>query len=335
MNMKKVIVFAALASVLLAGCSKDESSGVLSDRMDLGISVASLSVSPSARSFTTAFATGTEPGKGVGIFINGNLYTPLVARYTFDGSNWNSSGDGGSKIYLSNETATVYGFYPSDSQSDGTLKNDGTSKIKVNVPAGENSFNATGQIDYMYATAASIDGGVTFPLATATNKSTSDKHKVDLCFHHALSKLSFVVNRSSSYTGIGTLTQVKLTSTGAAFNVGNGTMNVADGVIYLTGTSADLSFTGSKVINAFANPASAIPTVEEMMAPKASTAGITIYFTIDGKPMSVAMPTATVSEWKPGKNYVYTVSVRSTDIIVTSVSIEDWTSTPSGDIDVS
>lgn len=332
--MKNLIMIVAFAfSVLMVGCSKDDTSVVTSAKSELGIS--SITISQSTRSLVTSFASGTEDGKGIGVFVNGNLYTPMVARYTFDGTSWNAPGDDASKIFLSNETATVYGFYPSNSLVSGALINDGTSKINVSVPATESSFDATGQIDYMYATAPSADSNVTYPLATATNATATNKQKVDLVFHHALSKLTFVVNRSSSYTGTGTLAQLQLTSGGTLFSTGDGTMNVADGVIALPGTSTNLTFTGSNLINALTAPISTTPTVQALVAPLGSTSSITLLLTVDTKVMSVVLPTSVAASWIPSKNYIYTVTVNGTGLIVNSVTIQDWTDTPSGSVGVS
>lgn len=326
--MKKLFVFTALASALMAGCSNEEASVATSATNELGVSAISISGAAGTRALTDVFANTNQ----IGIFINGLNYTPLVAKYTVDGSSaWSSPADLAKKIYLSNDVATVYGFYPADATA--TLDNVGASTIAITVPATEASFNAANQADYMYATAPSADAGLTYPLATATNATSENKQKVSLIFHHALSKVSFVIKRHSTYTGVGALTEVKLTSTDVAkpFSIGAGTMKVADGAITLASTSTDLTFTGTKTINEAASNAY---TVEELVAPKASAEAITLYLIIDGKEMSTVLPTTLVTSWIKEKNYVYTVTVSGTELIVTSVSILNWTEVASGDTNV-
>jgi hypothetical protein len=336
--MKKVFMFAAMASVLMASCSKNEDSPVAtkSDTNEMGITAKALSDVVITRGLVSSFLANDQ----VAVFVNGTGYTPVVAKYSKvdDSSPWAFPTDAATKIYLSNETAKVYGFCPAGAVA--TLANDGSSTIAVSVPAAD-GFNASAQDDYMYATAATPDAGVTYPLAIATNATATDGHKVDLVFHHALSKLSFVVNRGATYTGTGALSEVKLESTDALapFNVTDvanaGTMKVADGTFTFATTAAMLDFTGTAIIiNPLTDPASTVHTTEQIVAPKLSTANITLSLKIDGKVMSVTLPATAVAAWLPGKNYVYTITVNGTQLIVKSVTILNWNDVDAGSADV-
>lgn len=333
--MKKVFMFAAMASVMMASCSSNDDNSVAtkSDANEMGITAKALSDTVViTRGLVSSFLANDQ----VSVFVNGTGYTPVVAKYSKvdELSQWAYPTDAATKIYLSNETATVYGFCPAAAVA--TLANDGTSTIAVSVPATD-GFNASAQDDYMYATAATPDLGVTYPLAIATNATATNGHKVDLVFHHALSKLSFVVNRGATYTGTGALSEVKLESTDAAtpFNVAAGTMKVSDGTFTFAATGAMLDFTGTAIIiNPLTDPASTVHTTEQIVAPKLATANITLSLIIDEKVMSVLLPATAVPAWLPGKNYVYTITVNGTQLIVKSVTILDWNDVAAGSADV-
>jgi len=330
--MKNKIIFAALTSVLIASCSSNNENSVV-DRSahELGVTVAPLTGVLSTRSIKSSFVKDDQ----VAVFVNGTGYIPSVSKYILAANLTTWTPD--AKIYLSNEIATVYGFYPASATA--TLKTDGTSTISVSVPVSD-AFGSTSQDDYMYATSVSSDGGATYPLAKASNNTPengSGGRNVNLVFHHALSKLSFVVNRASTYTGTGTLSEIKLESTSATdpFNVGSGTMNVGDGTFSFvsdTPTSPFLDFTGSATIN----PSSTATdhTTELIVAPKKSTQNITLSLKIDGKMMTTTLPATLVSGWTLGKNYVYTVIVNGTELIIQSIKIQDWIETTGGSCNV-
>lgn len=321
--MRKELLFTALASVLMAGCSSNEGSTSLGSTNELNVSATTLGGSIASRSLVSAFNSGDQ----IGIFINGTGYTSLVATYTKAAEDpWISPASAANKIYLSEQAETVYGFYPASATA--TLDNAGTSTIAATVAASD-LFNATGQADYMYATGASTDGGVTFPPVTVSN--LTGANSATLVFHHALSKLSFVINRASTYSGTGTVTDIKLTSTDASnlFSTGTGTMKVSDGTLALGSTAADIEYTGTVTSNAYSSTASTTATAVQLVSPKSTTAGITLYLTVDGKVMSTTLP-STATAWAAGKNYIYTITVNGTELIVQSVSINAWTDSTGG-----
>ncbi len=310
-KLKKVTNILVTAALILSSfsCQSDDNATIVSNnKKELQIAACTISGPTDTRALIANFIKDVQ----VGIFINGN-YTPKVVKYTYDGSSvWNSEAN--NKIYLLNDEASVYGFYPADSNIG--LYNDGTSKISINIPAIESSLDASSQTDYMYATAVSTDVGATYPVAKANNVSC----QVSIAFHHALSKIRFIINAASGYTGLGKITSLVLSNTNN-FNVGDGNINVADGNITLEDLSPTLTYTGSLQINASATPASTVPTIEKLVPPTAS-GNTTISMTIDGKEMKVDLPTD--SKWEAGKNYTYTVTVNNNGLSVDSVNITDW-----------
>lgn len=325
--MKKVLGFAVIAATLLASCSKDDMPAGSPADGELGVS-AIVTGSVSTRALVTGFSAGDK----IAVFTTGTGYTPKVAAYTYvDGTTqWTSPADAADKIFLSNQTATVYGYYPSTATvnpGSGVLTNDALNNIETTFTYPEASFNAAGQTDYLYATAA-ISGSV-YPIATATNSSPS----VDLYMHHAASKLSFVINKAESYSGTGSLTSVKLSKTGG-FYAGSGAMLVENGVFSM-GTVNEISFTGTATINAYNAVPSTVVTAFGLAAPVTDRSGITLEIIVDGKAMTVALPAiAPADVWEPGKDYTYTITVKGTELIVNSVSVVDWIEVIGGNTEV-
>lgn len=321
-------MFAALAAMMLASCSnEDEVTTTPAGKSELGVS-AVITGAVVTRGLTDAFATDNT----IGVFIDNQTggeidYTPATATYTYGTTTWATPVSG--KIYLTNEIATVYAFYPRGIAGDV----DFTAKtLKVDVDSIQN-FSATSQKDYMYATTrAGAEGSYTYPLAVASN--AVDNNNVDLFFHHVLSELSFIVNKDTSYTGAGLLTSVRLTKS-AGFLAGSGTglLSLDDGVISGLKTTYDLVFTGSTTINAAAGTT---VLVRGLTAPIAATAGINLTLTIDGKEMTVDLPSdAPADAWLQGKNYTYTINVQGTELSVPSVAITAWNDITGGTTDAS
>jgi len=333
--MKKLIMFAVFASMMFTACSNEEISPNIEEKKELGIT-ASIFGTVSSRALVNNFSQGDQ----IRIFINGTNYSPKLAFYTLgETSKWNSPTLEIDKIYLSNETATIFGFYPANAVITGgsTLANDGSNQINVSVPATVNIDGETNVVDYMYATGP-LNG--TYQLATASNE--DGKSSVDLVFHHALSKISFIVNRGQFYTGNGKLSKITLSSTAGnpRFQTGNLAMNIGTGVISGDATSNDLIIDkasgADKTINAYSLTPSTSVTTHALFAPLASTANIDLKLVIDGKEMSVTLPTSApdANKWLSGINYTYTITVNGSSLVVNNVTIKGWDNISSGTVEV-
>ncbi len=346
--MKKELIFAGLVSLMMASCSNDNEVPAAFRGSELGVSTL-ISGAGSTRALTDAFAENNK----IGVFVKGTDYIPLLAAYTCPADPagvWTSSTTETEKIYLANETATVYAFYPyaSDAISNSTddTQGDYYTAINVNIPSTQ-QFNAADVADYMYATTREGDGvgtSYTYPLAKASNAAADGSgvydNKVDLYMHHALSKLSFVINKAESYLGTGALSELTLATVTPGtpkFKTGALTMSLTNGVISGAAASELLTVTGPSdlTINAYADPASTTVTTAALVAPLTATSGITLTLTIDGKVMSVALPAAgSAAQWLAEKNYTYTLTVKGSELIVNSVSILPWGEVAAGNANV-
>ena len=310
--MKKMYVFAAvLQALLLTACSSDEN--LESDELIITADMDVTNGGVSTRSLVTGSAFASD--STIGVFITGTGYTPAATVFTYSGSSWT----GASSIYLTGNTATVYGYYPSGLTPNTTAI---TVPVTVTTTLSENAFSASAnaQADYMYA----VETG-----ETTQETVTKSASGATLTFKHALSELTFIVNKSAEFGGAGNLTNITLTKTTGTFPGGIGAMSLTDGTLSLS-TVGSISLTNSTGVSI--NAASGTTaTATALVAPTTllnagSTSDVTLSMIIDGFTYTKTLPITTVSAWTAGNNYSYTVTVAGGTLTITSVAITDWTS---------
>jgi hypothetical protein len=307
--MKKELLFAVSAALLLASCSNDENQVVSAKAVnELGVKVNL----PATRGETNTFMNGSS----VGVFVDGvaaGTYTPKVATYAFDGSVWSGPATEADKIFLSGNDANVYGFYP----STATVATDTKIMTCSGIPAAQN-FTADEATDYMYTTALQADIAPVVTLPVVSTKETGVT-TANLFFHHAMSKISFVVNKSNTYPqgiGAGKVTKITLTASDNRFST-DGAVDLKTGS-FAAGTKTNvLTLSGSANANEYASPASATTTAFGLFAPCTDLSNITITFTVDGTEMTKTLTTNTITKWDPNYNYIYTVTILPTELDIT------------------
>jgi hypothetical protein len=314
-KMKRLIMLSTLAAALLAGCSNNETASTTGAK-ELGMTV-KVGSSSATRSLTDAFSANDK----IGVFITGTGYTSKLAAYTLNAGVWNSPALEADKVYLTSQAATVYSFFPSTAMCDMAGKT-----ITTTTNASDD-FAATAATDFMYGLGYN---STTYSLAQASSLSAAAA-KPDLYFFHALTKVSFVVNKASTYpasTDAGKLTQVQLTKSTGKFAL-QGTTSLTDGTFTPTTTAAQLTSTltltapSSVNINAYSATASTTVSAFGLFAPCADLSDVTLSLTIDGKVLSTVLPTAA---WAKGKNYIYTITVSGTELQIGTVQIISWDS---------
>lgn len=189
-KVKKRFIILPLTLALLTACSndEDEKSHTSDKRVPLEI-VASIDLQ--AQMLTRAVETAWEAGDKIGVYMTkhgstSELYsdaegtTGINMPYTFDdGTNYETYGNtyrlftpNTKKIYLSETSVDVYGYYPyAATKKDGTTAQDPT-HIEINVS------NQTSQkaIDFMRA---------------RTGNMNNENIAIELLFQHRLVKLVF------------------------------------------------------------------------------------------------------------------------------------------------
>lgn len=326
--MKKWIELLSVTILLFLSCSKDANSvSSYTENHELDI-FAYPDHSLSTRSIIES-EMFTE-GSSLGVFVTGTGYKRKVARYTYDSSIWKYPESYNDRIYLTDEIATVYGFYPADATLL-PLSADAVNEIEINISSVA-SFDGSDQNDYMYASGGYDSNTKTYPLATASY--TQGPRTANLFFHHALTKLAFIVNKRSNYTGIGVISEIALEGkNNKYFPTGSGTMNVANGEMNFTEQTSTLTFTGTANINDASSPTSV--TAKALVIPATSTTDVTISLVIDGTKMKATLPfDYPADKWIAGRQYTYSILVSGTELRVGNVEILDWDEIPGGNVDV-
>ena len=196
---------------------------------------------------------------------------------------------------------------------------------------------ASGEVDYMYADQS------TAVKASYKKDDTNKTGKVTLAMKHALAMVSFRVYADHTYKNTGAFSKLVLANkSGDTKNVLNngGTtpaMKIKDGTITLGSSPAAVTYTRD-IANYMLSKATAdtdqarataknnakkasILVLPENTADK-STVEATL--TIDNQDYKVALPSSS-SAWEAGKNYLYTVKLSGSELVISSVTVTEWT----------
>lgn len=285
-------------------------------------------------------------------------------RYNSAQNAWNyyTLGDhSASRIYLGNEEHTLTAFYPAPKLVDdgaGGKKydieifnqdNGGAQEgfglgdkagIKLSYPAMFNSLDGSDQKDIMV--------GYTYDELAPTVAPTVSKAKsaVELRFHHLMSKLELVINKSNEYVSPGLLTEVVLVDNKTNFYElsndqfdGSFIMLTKDPKVCtllnpknaLNRTIGFKNETGVN-INNYAETASTNVVSKGLIVPRDTQTNGTVTFKlkIDGRvylaviPYDPASTTGFKGSFKPGTNYKFTFTLFTDEIRISNISISDW-----------
>ena len=267
--------------------------------------------------------TDTFPeNTAIAVFVTGKKYVREIAYYTLNKKVWQQPV--ASRIYINKDTATVYGFYPANATLL-PLEKDSLHKIQIRIAKTDTLFTHYKQTDYMYATGAYNETDQKYPLSKVAYRE-NEVNVANLFFHHALSQIALVINKTEDYKGTGKITRFELRSTKEnAFRVGKGTLTLNEGTIALPDTCTRLIFAGDTVVaNAYAATPSKQVLISRLMPPMNSLNGISLHFTIDGTQMHVSLPVNPVTIWEQGKKYTYTLYLNNSDLTFDSLILSDW-----------
>lgn len=303
--MKKVLFSLTMLTVLLSGCVYDDSElfGIVDKNKieEVGTPLnVTASISEGTSNLRSIIDLAAFPNpSSIGVFSLDGGGAVANTQYDFTTA-WAAKT---TPIYIMKTTATVFAYYPFATTNPATPTSAATIPVTV---ANEATFIGTGQTDYMWTGSAAV---------------TKASPTASLTFKHALSKVSFVINKGTNFVGTGSLTSVSLTKGGLT----GGTMNVSTGAI--TGASAAITFSGTATIN---NALGTTVTCTGLVAPVATIATTTLTLVIDGITYSGDLPVGTISAWAAGKNYKYTVTINAGSLSVGTPTITQWTDVDAG-----
>ena len=263
MKQTKLPVYLMLLATLSAGsCSNEDAPYNPNDDPD----AVELGITAGVALTKSAINKGTDDTnfKSIAVYAVGPTTsygnTNNYALYTKNGT-WASSTD---KIYLTSETATIYGYHPAYTPGAGgemaasgtalkltTVAENSTIPVTVfpgtsdskdtnnTIPTTDNAsgttiLSAPGEVDYMWAEDADNNGNP----ATASNGKAagSPDASVALKMKHAMAMVSFRIYNDGTYANTGKLTKIVLKNkSNTALSQGsNPVMAIKDGTITST-----------------------------------------------------------------------------------------------------
>ncbi|MGM9798613.1 MAG: fimbrillin family protein [Parabacteroides sp.] len=288
--MRRLLAYFCSMGLMLFSCDNTLEDGSL-----LHLEENNLSISVITDPVTKGLITSTylPTSSKIGVFVtntsggdyDGHSYKNIA--FTANGSDANQTWNG-SSIALSMNVGKCYAYYPySSSVTDMT-----------NIPV-----STSGQDDYMYATAATVN---------ANNTTASLKMK------HALSAVRFMIKKGT-YAGAGQVTAVSVRSSALGTS---GALNAVTGeVTGVSGKGSTISVSKSLKLS------TSTQDVDVIVVPTGSASDLTLSVTLDGTTYSTVVSGAAVTKANCNK---YTLTVNAGGLALSGVEIGDWGYNDSG-----
>lgn len=252
---------------------------------------------------------------------------------------------GSSGEYTDNSTINISVFPGKSGDADAKIDFQSTDNSESNSSGSAKILAASGEVDYMYADQS------TAVKASYKNGDTNKTGKVTLAMKHALAMVSFRVYADHTYKNTGAFTKLVLANksggTTILNNGGSPTMKIKDGTITVGQSPAAVTYTRDianyTLPKAESSDASAATTAKNnakkasiLVLPESTVDKSTVEatLTIDNQDYKVALPSSN-SAWEAGKNYLYTVKLSGSELVISSVTVTEWTTVASStDLDI-
>lgn len=248
--------------------------------------------------------------------------------------------------YTDNSTINISVFPGSTRSANAKIDFQSTDNSDSQTSTKDKILAASGEVDYMYA-----DQGSTGVKASYKNGDTNKTGQVTLVMKHALAMVSFRVYADHTYKNTGTFTKLVLANkSGGTTILNNGaspTMKIKDGTITVGQSPAAVTYTRDianyTLPKAASSDASAATTAKNnarkasiLVLPESTADKSTVEatLTIDNQDYKVALPGSN-SAWEAGENYLYTVKLSGSELVISSVTVTEWTTVASStDLDI-
>lgn len=247
--------------------------------------------------------------------------------------------------YTDNSTINISVFPGKGGEANATIDFQSTDNSESNSSGSAKILAASGEVDYMYADQS------TAVKASYKNGDTNKTGKVTLAMKHALAMVSFRVYADHTYKNTGAFTRLVLANksggTTILNNGGSPTMKIKDGTITVGQSPAAVTYTRDianyTLPKAESSDTSAATTAKNnakkasiLVLPESTVDKSTVEatLTIDNQDYKVALPSSN-SAWEAGKNYLYTVKLSGSELVISSVTVTEWTTVASStDLDI-
>lgn len=252
----------------------------------------------------------------------------------------NSSGE-----YTESSTISISVFPGSTRSANAKIDFQSTDNSDSQTSTKDKILAASGEVDYMYADQS------TSVKASYKNGDTNKTGKVTLIMKHALAMVSFRVYADHTYKNTGAFTKLVLANkSGGTTILNNGaspTMKIKDGTITVGSSPTAVTYTRDianyTLSKATADTDQARATAKNnarkasiLVLPEntADKSTVEATLTIDAQDYKVALPGSN-SAWKAGENYLYTVKLSGSELVISSVTVTEWTTVASStDLDI-
>lgn len=164
------------------------------------------------------------------------------------------------------------------------------------------------QTDYLYSDRAEANSG---------------NRAITLKMHHALAKVSFRINKSSSISEEVTLTRIDILSRSSLLQKGDGDMLLASGTLNGLTTTDSLKLTGSTVLAIQQADANIHCLVAPMNATE-SVLSFTLTVKIGNVERTFSTASAPATKWEKGNQYTYHITINKMGGSLTNVTIDKW-----------
>ena len=247
--------------------------------------------------------------------------------------------------YTDNSTINISVFPGSTRSANAKIDFQSTDNSDSQTSTKDKILAASGEVDYMYA-----DQGSTGVKASYKNGDTNKTGQVTLVMKHALAMVSFRVYADHTYKNTGAFTKLVLANKSGNTTLNNGaspTMKIKDGTITVGSSPAAVTYTRDianyMLPKAASSDASAATTAKNnarkasiLVLPESTADKSTVEatLTIDNQDYKVALPGSN-SAWEAGENYLYTVKLSGSELVISSVTVTQWTTVASStDLDI-
>ena len=318
MRNRRLYLIIAAAAVLLSGCVKSE---IVSNK---------ISFAPVASKATRAIITGTtypqEESFVVSAFHTGSApyFEGMTASYSSTLNLWATSED---QYWPLSGSLTFKAYSPSSLA--GVTINSSTGVITATDYTIDTPTKLT--TDFCYGS---------YMVEDCSNHPSS----VPLQFSHALAQVVFRVTAGGYYNDENRTVAISMTSLSLdnVYSVGD----FSDGTWSNQETEHDytLSSTTTALTYGAGNVPDTINICSYLLIPQtlsntdSLTVGYTIAqtvnsttFTFANEPVSIPLR-GTITQWEPGKKYIYTISIGLNDNITFTATADTWTSVPGGGV---
>ena len=306
MRRRDSIYIYIIGALLLSACSKSEA-----DRPDNVISFAPVAAKPT-KAIISGTTYPTSESFVVSAFHNGTAayFEDLTATYSNSNSLW---------------ATTEAQYWPLGGSLDFIAYSPASAGLTIDATDG---VTAT---DYTVQTTAQMTTDLCYASATVADCS-NHPDAVPLTFSHALSQIVFRVKAAAYYTTNTTTVALSMTSLSLSgiYSVGDfaagAWSNQNTAYTYtLSNSATSLTYDGNNDPNVI-DVCAYLYLPQTISADARLNVGYTISQTVSGTPFTVENPPVsiplrnTVTEWQPGKKYIYTINIGLDNLITFTAS---------------